>query len=124
MHGSRIKRSNKSNAIRNLNKLVHHETTLRVKQSKLEQNNFELKSAEQTFLEQLQQINLRFKRHLLIIEKKQLEDEFDFHRQNFNQFEERDWKLNSEIKRLRSHLFEMEESCTKDRIAAEDQEKS
>ena len=81
-----------------LQQLVDHETTLLVKQSELErdlklleQNNFELKSAEQTYLEQLEQtdaeqINLELKRSvherdLAIVEKKQVEKEFDLHRQ-------------------------------------------
>jgi hypothetical protein len=81
-----------------LQQLVDNETQLLVRQSELErdvklldQNNFELKSAEQSFIEQLQQtnteqINLDFKRSayerdLAIGEKKQLENEMELNRQ-------------------------------------------
>jgi hypothetical protein len=81
-----------------IQQLVDNETTLLVKLSELErdiklleQNNFELKSSEQSFIEQLQQTNveqihLDFKRSaherdLAIVEKKQLENEIESNRQ-------------------------------------------
>ena len=81
-----------------LQQLVDNETTLLVKQSELErdiklleQNNFELKSSEQSLVEQLQQtnadqINLDIKRStherdLAVVEKKQLEHEIEVNRQ-------------------------------------------
>ena len=78
--------------------LVDNETTLLVKLSELErdiklieQNNFELKSSEQSLVEQLQhtnadQINLDLRRSsherdLAVVEKKQLEHEIELNRQ-------------------------------------------
>jgi len=79
--------------------LVDNETKLLVKQSELErdiklleQNNFELKSSEQLFIEQLQQTNteqlhldlkqITHERNLAIVEKKQLENQIELNRQN------------------------------------------
>jgi hypothetical protein len=78
--------------------LVDNETTLLVKQSELErdlklleQNNFELRSSEQSLIEQLQQTNTEqmhldlkrstHERDLAIVEKKQLENEMELNRQ-------------------------------------------
>lgn len=78
--------------------LVDNETTLLVKLSELEreiklleQNNFELRSSEQSFVEQLQQTNVEqihldlkrstHERDLAIVEKKQLEHEIELNRQ-------------------------------------------
>jgi len=81
-----------------LQQLIDNETQLLLKQSELErdvklleQNNFELKSAEQSFIEQLQQTNseqmhLDLKRYaherdLAVVEKKQLENEIELYKQ-------------------------------------------
>ncbi len=81
-----------------LQQLVENEIKLLVKQSELErdnklleQNNFELKSSEQSFIEQLKQTNTEqihldlkrstHERDLAIVEKKQLENEIELNRQ-------------------------------------------
>jgi hypothetical protein len=81
-----------------LQQLIEHETDLLVKQSELErdiklieQNNFELKSTEQSFIEHLQQTNpeqmnldlkrITHERDLAIVEKKQLENEIELNRE-------------------------------------------
>jgi hypothetical protein len=86
-----------------LQQLIDHETQLLVKQSELErdiklleQNNFELRSTEQSFIEQLQQtdteqIHLELKRNtherdLAIGEKKQLENDIESNRQKVRIF--------------------------------------
>ncbi|CAF3483968.1 unnamed protein product [Rotaria socialis] len=124
-----------------LQQMVDNETQLLVKQSELERdikllekNNFELRSVEQSFIEQLQQMNLEHiqsdlknishERNIAIANKKQLEDEIELNRQKFSQYEERERKLTNEIERLRTHLLKMEESYTTDLIVAEDREKS
>ncbi|CAF0716449.1 unnamed protein product [Adineta steineri] len=124
-----------------LQQLIDSETKLLVKQSELErdiklleQNNFELRSTEQSFIEQLQQTNpeqmdfelkrLTNERDLFITERKQLENEIESNKQKFLQFAEREQKYINEIERLRTHLLKMEESYTTDLIAAEDREKS
>lgn len=81
-----------------LQQLISNETTLLVKQSELErdiklleQQNFELKSAEQEFVEKLQEINpehielemkhITHERNLAFMEKKQLEAEIELYKQ-------------------------------------------
>ncbi|CAF4670489.1 unnamed protein product [Rotaria sp. Silwood1] len=120
--------------------LIDNETKLLVKQSELErdikileQNNFELKSTEQSFIEQFQQMNIEQiqlelkyitnERDSAIVARKQLENDIELNRQKFLQYEERERKLINEIERLRTHLLKMEESYTTDLIAAEDREK-
>ncbi|CAF0924059.1 unnamed protein product [Rotaria sordida] len=124
-----------------LQQLIDSETKLLVKQSELErdiklleQNNFELKSTEQLYIEQLQQMNIEQiqlelkhitnERDSAIFARQQLENEIQLNRQKFVQYEERERKLVNEIERLRTHLLKMEESYTIDLIAAEDREKS
>ncbi|UJR30030.1 hypothetical protein I4U23_017575 [Adineta vaga] len=124
-----------------LQQLIDNETKLLVKQSELErdvklleQTNFELKSTEQSFIEQLEESNpeqmnfhlqqITNERDSALREKKQLENEMELIRQKLLQFEERERKSSNEIERLRNHLLKMEESYTSDLIAAEDREKT
>ncbi|CAF2808986.1 unnamed protein product [Rotaria sp. Silwood2] len=130
-----IERDNK------LQQLIDNETKLLVKQSELErdiklldQNNFELRSTEQSYIEQLQQMNVEQiqlelknstnERNSAILARKQLENDIELNRQKFLHYDERERKLTNEIERLRTHLLKMEESYTIDLIAAEDREKS
>ena len=71
--------------------LLDNETKLLVRQSELErdiklleQNNFELKSNEQTLIERLQQTNIEqviYERNLIIDEKKQFENQINLNQQ-------------------------------------------
>ena len=81
-----------------LQQLIDNETQLLVRQSELErdvklleQNNFELRSSEQSFVEQLQQTNTEqlhldlkrstHERDLAVVEKKKLENEIELNKQ-------------------------------------------